>query len=59
MTCKQCGKTEYTHGTNFCSRKCRKAWIEDHKVKGTKKRYANRVHGGAAFDMYGNDPDGY
>jgi uncharacterized membrane protein YvbJ len=36
-TCKQCGK-DNNNGTFFCSRACRKLWVREHQIKGTKKR---------------------
>ena len=35
--CRRCG-VEHNNGSNFCTRKCRKAWIREHNIKGAKKR---------------------
>ena len=56
--CKYCG-TEHANGSNFCTRKCRIAHIRKHEKRGAKKRHANRILPGAAFDYLGNDPEGY
>ena len=38
--CKNCGK-RHNNGTNFCTRKCRMAWIREHQIKGAKKKYGD------------------
>lgn len=40
MRCKRCGD-ESNNGTNFCTRKCRIAWIRKHNIRGAKKYYSN------------------
>lgn len=54
--CKQCGNRS-TNGTKFCTKKCRKIWIENHKL--TKKDFIKRENFyfrniGVAFDSDGN-----
>ena len=39
--CKNCLGPN-NNGTNFCTRKCRKEWVKDHKIKGGKKKARRR-----------------
>ena len=52
--CKNCRQEIPRHleGRNFCSRKCRKAFEQKHKFKGSKKKAA--VPSGGGFDCDGN-----
>lgn len=42
MKCKQCFQKETLYNSDFCSRKCKVRWIEEHKVRGAKKRAQKR-----------------
>ena len=61
MKCKQCGETS-NNGTNFCSHKCRVAWMKSHNY--TKKDWKRierqndflliKMSGGVDMEDFGN-----